>query len=163
MFHLDHILAFLMLLGTANGSPILMKKLFGDRFAAPVDAGICLPDGHRLFGASKTVRGIFAAALLTPIVSVAVGWPWQLGLFVAVVSMAGDLLSSFLKRRLGRPPSSRATGLDQIPEALLPALACANQAELSAADIATIVLIFFGAEIVLSKWLFRIGFRDRPH
>ena len=34
----------------------------------------------------------------------------------ATMAMVGDLLSSFVKRRLKFQPSSRATGLDQIPE-----------------------------------------------
>ena len=39
-----------------------------------------------------------------------------IGLLVAATAMAGDLLSSFLKRRLALAPSSQAIGLDQIPE-----------------------------------------------
>ena len=51
------------------------------------------------------------------------GFAWTCGLVVASVAMSGDLLSSFLKRRLSLPPSSRATGIDQIPECLLPTIA----------------------------------------
>jgi len=37
--------------------------------------------------------------------------------------MLGDAVASFIKRRFGTAPSSRATGLDPIPEALLTLLA----------------------------------------
>ena len=45
-----------------------------------------------------------------------VGLAWTIGLVVGTTAMAGDLFSSFLKRRLDLPPSSKATGLDQVPE-----------------------------------------------
>jgi hypothetical protein len=49
---------------------------------------------------------------LTPLL----GFEWASGVWIASVAMAGDLFSSFLKRRLNLPPSSRATSVDQIPD-----------------------------------------------
>jgi CDP-2,3-bis-(O-geranylgeranyl)-sn-glycerol synthase len=77
--------------------------------------------------------------------------------------MAGDLFSSFVKRRLGVPTSGRATGLDQLPEALIPLLACRGALALTLADIAATAAMFFVGEIVLSRLLFRLRVRDRPH
>ena len=77
--------------------------------------------------------------------------------------MAGDLFSSFLKRRLIQPPSSQAPGIDQIPESLLPMLVCRDALQLSAGDILLGVAIFFAAEIALSRLLFRIHLRDEPY
>ena len=77
--------------------------------------------------------------------------------------MAGDLFSSFCKRRLGLPPSSRASGLDQIPESLLPLLACRDLLGLAAADIAACVVLFVVGEVVLSRVLFALRLRDRPY
>ena len=39
------------------------------------------------------------------------------GLAFSALSMAGDLLSSFIKRRRGLPSGARSTALDQLPEA----------------------------------------------
>jgi CDP-2,3-bis-(O-geranylgeranyl)-sn-glycerol synthase len=88
---------------------------------------------------------------------------WKTGLVVATMAMVGDLLSSFLKRRLDLPPSSRATGLDQIPECLFPALACRSTLGLTVLDILFVVLIFFVGEIVLSRLLFQWRIRNRPY
>jgi CDP-2,3-bis-(O-geranylgeranyl)-sn-glycerol synthase len=77
--------------------------------------------------------------------------------------MAGDLLSSFVKRRLHLPPSSRASGLDQVPEALFPLLACRNLLSLAAADIAVCVVMFFVGEVVLSRLLYALNLRERPY
>src|SRR5579883_2944788 len=85
------------------------------------------------------------------------------GALVGVLAMAGDLLSSFVKRRLGLIASSRATGLDQIPEALLPLVACGAVLPLTPADIAAGVAIFFVGEVVLSRLLYELRIRDRPY
>jgi CDP-2,3-bis-(O-geranylgeranyl)-sn-glycerol synthase len=77
--------------------------------------------------------------------------------------MVGDLCSSFIKRRLGFEPSSRATGLDQIPESLLPALLGRWLLALPAGDVVAVTATFFVGEIVLSRILFRLKLRDRPY
>jgi len=93
-----------------------------DRLAAPVDGGLCFFDGRRLFGSRKTVRGLVSACLVTSLVGLMLGLSWNTGLLIAVGAMAGDLLSSFVKRRFGVAPHGSVLGLDQIPEALLPLL-----------------------------------------
>src|SRR5438477_12422592 len=65
--------------------------------------------------------------------------------------LAGDLLSSFLKRRFDLAPSTKATGLDQIPEALFPLLACRSALSLTAIDIATGCIIFFIGAVLFSR------------
>jgi len=82
---------------------------------------------------------------------------------VATTAMAGDLLSSFLKRRLALQPSSQAVGLDQIPESLFPLLACRQALSLTVLDIVVGTAIFFLGEVVLSRVLFRLHVRDRPY
>ncbi len=77
--------------------------------------------------------------------------------------MAGDLFSSFLKRRMGLPPSSRTFGLDQIPESLFPALASMSDLDLTLADVALVVAIFTVGSQVLSILLFKIRLRDQPY
>jgi len=77
--------------------------------------------------------------------------------------MAGDAISSFLKRRLGLGPSSRATGLDQIPESLLPLLSCRSMLALTITDVVAGVALFFVSEIILSQLLYKVGIRGHPH
>lgn len=157
------LLQLLFLLTLANGTPVIAKKILGPRFAYPLDGGAVLWDGHPLFGPAKTIRGILLAILATAAGAPLVGLDWRLGLLVGSTAMAGDLLSSFTKRRLNRPSSSRALGLDQIPESLLPLIACRDALALSFIDIAVGTAIFFLGEIVLSRELYKIGLRDRPY
>jgi CDP-2,3-bis-(O-geranylgeranyl)-sn-glycerol synthase len=91
------------------------------------------------------------------------GFAWTSGLVVASVAMSGDLLSSFLKRRLSLPPSSRASGIDQIPECLLPTIAIRSTLGLGAFDIISVVIIFFLGQVLLSQALFRWNIRNRPY
>ena len=77
--------------------------------------------------------------------------------------MAGDLVSSFTKRRMGLEASSMAPGIDQVPELALPLLLMMDPLGLSAVDVALGVAVFWLGELALSRLLFRIGMRDRPY
>ena len=153
----------LVLLAVANGTPVIIKRVFGARADHAIDCGMRLADGRFVFGPSKTIRGVVSSVIATALIAAAVGLTAWAGAVVALGAMAGDLASSFIKRRLGREPSSRATGLDQIPEALLPCLLLSAILPLTAGDVAAIVLLFFGGEVILSELLFRAGVRDRPY
>ena len=113
----------LILICAANGAPVLFARLLGTRFARPIDGGIVLRDGHPLLGRSKTWRGLAAAVVLAACAAVLIGLPWQAGALIGASAMAGDCLSSFVKRRLALEASSMSLGLDQVPESLLPAVA----------------------------------------
>lgn len=153
---------FLLLL-IANGIPILIGKLLARRCAWPVDGGRVLADGYRLFGHSKTWRGIVFSVVFTGMFSLWLGFSFVTGLIIGAGAMAGDLFSSFIKRRLGMPPSSMAMGLDQIPESLLPLILIAPIIGLAIGDITLLVLIFFITELVLSKILFHLNIRKNPY
>lgn len=153
----------LVLLALANGAPVIAKKLLGNRFVWPLDGGWRLPDGRPLFGPAKTVRGVISALVVTTVGAILLGLGWQIGATVAALAMAGDLISSFIKRRLGRPASSRAIGLDQIPESLLPLLACKLPLLLSWLDILAGVVLFLAGELLLSRLLYKAHIRDQPY
>lgn len=152
---------FLLLL--ANGTPVIVKKLLGSRLAFPLDGGKKFVDGKALFGHSKTVRGIISSVLVTSVGAVLIGYSIQTGALFATASLSGDLVSSFIKRRLNIPPSSRALGLDQLPESILPLLFCWQVLDLDMPTAMTTVLIFFWGELVLSLILFRLNIRDHPY
>jgi len=153
----------LFLLMIANGAPIIAHKLLGDKLVAPVDGNIVLSDGYPLFGSSKTIRGIVSTVLVTTPTAMLLGWSWDIGILFALSVMAGDLFSSFVKRRMGLPPSSMATGIDQIPESLLPLLLLKEPLGLEWQSIGVIVVAFFVAELLSSKILYKFRIRKRPY
>ena len=157
------IIKLLILVTVANGTPIVAKRLLGSTLSHPLDGGIVLADGYRLFGAAKTVRGIVLALLATPLAAVLLELSWCLGAVVAVAAMAGDLFSSFVKRRMGLAPSSKATGLDQIPESLLPLAASRFFVAVTVVDIVAGTVIFLAGSLILSRILFALRVRDQPY
>jgi hypothetical protein len=153
----------LVLLTLANGSPVVAKLIFREHFSNPLDLGKKFIDGKPLLGPTKTIRGLLIAIVVTAASAPLLGLRLEIGLLVSATAMAGDLFSSFVKRRVSLPSSSKATGLDQIPEALFPLLACRVPLVLSALDIVFACTIFFVGELLLSRLLFRLHIRDEPY
>jgi len=156
-------LVALLLLVLVNSAPILLKRLLGLRLASPLDGGWRFVDGRPLLGTSKTWRGLIGGILIGIVAAPLAGLPLLAGAGFAAASMAGDLLSSFSKRRLGLPPGGRAMVLDQIPEALLPLFLYREALALDWPAIAGAVLAFLLIDVVISRLLYRAGLRDRPH
>jgi CDP-archaeol synthase len=157
------ILKLLFLLAVANTAPLIAKRWMGTFWARPLDAGMRFVDGRPVLGPSKTVRGFVAALIAATLGALLLGFPPVFGVLIGGGAMLGDMLSSFIKRRLNVAPSGRATGLDQIPEALVPLLAVQSVLHLSVAQIAGITTVFLACEIPLA-WLFhRFGWRDQPY
>lgn len=152
----------LFLLLIANGAPVVAWRALGGRLDWPVDAGLYLADGRRVLGPSKTVRGVAAAILASAGAAVLTGSAWQLGVAVGAGAMAGDLASSFVKRRLGLAPSTMALGLDQIPESLIPLLLMREPLGLDGAEIAATIGAFVLVELSLSRLLFWLRVRKNP-
>jgi CDP-diglyceride synthetase len=152
-----------LLLLIANGAPVVAKRVLGSRLAYPLDGGRNFIDGQPLLGSSKTIRGIVASILATSIGALLLGYSIQTGILFATASLSGDLVSSFIKRRLKLPPSSKASGLDQLPESILPLLLCWQALGLNIPTAAAVILLFVVGEPVLSKLLFRLKIRDHPY
>lgn len=161
--HPVRILQLLFLLMLANGTPVIAKKLFGERCAWPLDGGLRFVDGRPLFGRAKTVRGIVLAELVTTAGAPCIGLDWPVGAVVGIGAMAGDLCSSFVKRRLDIGVSGMAAGLDQVPEALLPLLLAGALLPLGAADIAVGLALFVIGAVLLSRLFYRLNLRDQPY
>ncbi len=157
------IVEYLLLVGIANATPVLAQALLGRRFSRPLDGGLCFFDGQPLFGRSKTLRGLVLAVLVTTLLSPLLGFDWPVGALTGLFAMSGDLFSSFIKRRLRLPSSAKATGLDQIPESLFPALACQPLLGFDLLDLALIVAAFFVSERLLSPLFYRLSIRKRPY
>lgn len=153
----------MVLLSIANGAPIIATKLLGGRLAAPLDGGLKLRDGAPLFGGSKTIRGLVASIGCTALAAPLLGFDWMFGAGFAATSLAGDLLSSFVKRRWKLEPHAEAFGMDQIPEAMLPLVVYQSRLALKSLEIVVLVVVFVLLAVLLSQLLFRLNIRDRPY
>jgi CDP-2,3-bis-(O-geranylgeranyl)-sn-glycerol synthase len=157
------ILQLLVLLTVANSAPVVMKRIFGDACAWALDFDCRLRDGEPLLGKSKTIRGVVGAIFCGAVAAPPIGLDWRIGALTAAGSMAGDLTSSFIKRRLGMRSSSMARGLDQIPEALFGVLAARAAILIGVAEIVIVTLVFFCGQVIVSRGAHAIGLRDEPY
>ena len=92
-------LTLFVMLVLANGAPVVVAKVFRRRWSAPVDAGLHGFDGRPLLGKSKTWRGVVSGALCCGLFSLATEHGFLFGLLFGLLALAGDLFSSFIKRR----------------------------------------------------------------
>ena len=153
----------LILILVANATPVLFSFIFSHRLSLAIDFGLRLKDRQYLFGNTKTWRGLFSSLIITAIVSVLMDYDISMGLMIAALAMSGDLVSSFIKRRLKKAPSSKALLLDQIPESLFPALGVMLVVSLSLIQVMVIIVIFIIMELALSYLFYHIGVRKKPY
>jgi uncharacterized protein len=111
------ILSFLWLV---NFTPPLLAFFLDDRLNKPIDAGKSFRDGRPLFGPHKTWRGLVGALGSGVLLALVFGFPVWAGFFAALLSMSGDLISSFIKRRINKPSGRNFPLVDQFFEGALP-------------------------------------------
>ena len=93
---------------------------------SPLDRGIRLWDGRRLFGGGKTVRGTLAGLLCGMLYQIGLNLALQrqldagllLAFFLSFGAVSGDLAGSFIKRRIGIESGESAPLLDQLDFAI---------------------------------------------
>jgi predicted MPP superfamily phosphohydrolase len=112
------VVVFFLLL--VNGLPPVTAIVAGDNFGSAVDGGRLWLDGRPIFGKNKTIRGIIAGSLGGSLTFMILGLPWRITILTALFAMVGDLLSSFIKRRLAFHSGRDIVILDQLFEALFP-------------------------------------------
>ena len=157
------VLTLWLLLLIANGAPVLAQLWLKRRWAMPIDGGRRWSDGRPILGRGKTWRGLAAGIAGTAAAADAFGYSLRFGAIFATLSLLGDAASSFTKRRLGLATSARATGLDQLPEALIPMIFAAVWLDLDMWVVASTALLFMVTNIWISPTLYRLGIRKKPH
>ena len=150
-------LKILVLLWAVNLAPPSLSLLLKERGQTPVDMGRRMKDGQPLFGPHKTIRGVVAGVVAGGLIGWLLGLPVAIGLGSGALSMIGDLTSSMIKRRLGKPSGSVVAGLDQLPEGAFPLFLLSHYVNIGPVRAVAIILLFcFGAYAgsFFFKWIF---------
>lgn len=113
---MERLLAIALVCYIANAVPVLVAKVIKRRH--PIDFGRYLPNGHRVLGDGKSIEGFISGI----IAGVCVGCLAELKGFLMISeafvlslgAMTGDLLGSFIKRRIGLKSGDPAPLLDQL-------------------------------------------------
>lgn len=148
----------------ANATPVVLG---GGR---PIDAGKKFTDGRPIFGAGKTVQGFIAGlaagtfiGLLQGIAEGPLSHFLALGFLLALGALLGDLLGSFIKRRLGIERGGAAPGLDQLSFVVV-ALLAASPLDLPSWEIVlTIIIITLPIHLATNFGGYKLGLKSRPY
>src|SRR5579875_109087 len=98
----------------ANGAPVLIRR------GHPIDHGLNLHDGKRIFGDGKTIEGFLFGVFGGTLISFgeytfnSTLSQLLIGILLSVGALVGDLVGAFIKRRLGLPRGYPAPLLDQL-------------------------------------------------
>jgi uncharacterized protein len=156
----------LILFWLVNLAPPFLAQIFESKWNSPIDGGYLLLDGRPLFGKHKTIRGVLAGIITGGLIGPALGFPLWLGLGAGCLSMLGDLLSSFFKRRFSFSSGDAVPGLDQIPEGLLPFILITHYYSLSVGYVLLFGVIFglgaYYGSVFLNGVLLRKPFESYP-
>jgi CDP-2,3-bis-(O-geranylgeranyl)-sn-glycerol synthase len=147
----------------ANALPVL----FGG--GLPMDFGRNFIDGKPLFGAHKTFRGFFSGLFIGTLIGILqsnlpIFQPSHvlLGFVLSLGGLTGDLIHSFIKRRLGLPPGASfpvADQLDFVVGALFFSLFISPPSQ----SIALIVLVVTPPIHLLTNFIaYRLGLKKEP-
>jgi len=152
IYEIAYALWFILPAYIANALPVI----FGGGLA--IDMGKKLSDGKPIFGSHKTVRGFIAgliAGILTSVVQTVLlqsntssdfaRWlPFQfnvlIGSMIALGALMGDLIHSFIKRRIGLAEGSPLPVADQL-DFVVGAILFSLPVSLSPPPLLTLILI----------------------
>ena len=148
----------------ANAAPVVLG---GGR---PIDGGRKFTDGRPIFGPGKTVRGfvagLIAGSVFGVLQGVAVGQLYAYamrGLLLAIGALSGDLIGSFVKRRLNISRGAAAPILDQLGFVVF-ALLLASPLILPGWDvILTILIITPPIHLATNFCGYKLGLKSRPY
>lgn len=135
-------LKILFLLWIINFTPPLLAFFLEDKYNQPVDFGKKFQDGRQILGPHKTWRGIAGSLICGGLLAIIFHFPVWLGFLSALLSMSGDLTSSFIKRRLKKPSGRNFPGLDQFFEGALPFLVLTPYFQLSLVKTGLLIFMF---------------------
>lgn len=138
----------LLILVVANAAPILSARFFPKERCRPLDNGRRLADGNPILGKNKTLCGLISGLAAVGIFSFLIGIPVVMGLLIALVSLLGDLLTSFFKRRSGLVEGKTVYLVDHLLEGALPLLLCKSLFSLSWSLSFALLVLFLGFGLV---------------
>ncbi len=159
----------------ANAAPVMVKPVI-DKFGRHrVDFGKKAWDGRDIFGRNKSWEGIVAAIVMSVLASTIFIYfeknPWWVayGFISAVGAMCGDLLNSFMKRRLSLGPGECFIPCDQLSFLLvahmflyLSGVYAFVGVELSARVLAFGVVASLFLHLLTNLFAYALGLKDVP-
>ena len=148
----------------ANATPVVLNG------GKPIDGGKKFTDGRPIFGTGKTWGGFVAgiatgtlAGLVQGFIAKGLSHYLLLGFLLALGALFGDLLGSFIKRRLGIKRGDAAPGLDQLGFVIVALILASLVTQPSWEVILTILIITPPIHLATNFVGYKLGFKSRPY
>ena len=163
----------------ANSSALYLDPARHGRKSAPIDGGRNFWDGRRIFGDGKTWDGLFGGVATGLLAGAIIGFlglaplgldfdTWLLSaLFLALGTHAGDLLGSFIKRRLDVGRGGKLPVFDQLGFAILGLLFASFVVpdlgyRIGVEGFLFLLVLTYLVHIFFNWFAYRIGLKDVP-
>lgn len=148
----------------ANAMPVVLGG------GSPIDGNRKFVDGRPIFGQGKTIRGFIAGLIAGSIVGVLQGtalgqlYAYSLrGFLLTLGALLGDLLGSFIKRRLNVPRGTAAPVLDQLGFVIFSLLLVSPVVLPSWDVVLTILIITLPIHLTTNFAGYKLGLKSRPY
>jgi hypothetical protein len=136
------VIKILTLLWSINLMPVLLAYSFEEKWDRPLDQGMRFIDGKPLLGSHKTIRGVLGGIMAGLLVGSALGMPVAVTVSAGILSMFGDSLTSFMKRRFDKFDGADVPVIDQLFEGAFPFAVLAPACALSLTTSVFIIFVF---------------------
>jgi len=147
----------------ANAAPVVLG---GGR---PIDGGKKLSDGRPIFGPGKTIRGfiagLVAGTVFAVLQGVALGFLGNYllrGFLLSLGALTGDLLGSFIKRRVNLERGAPAPVMDQLGFVVVALLFASPALYLSWEVILTILILTLPIHLATNILGHKLKLKDKP-
>ncbi|MDM8539341.1 CDP-archaeol synthase, partial [Desulfobacterales bacterium HSG17] len=133
-----------------------LSYFFEEKWDTPLDRGLLFIDGKPFLGNHKTIRGIGGGIIGGVTCGFFLGISLWVALWVGVMSMSGDLLSSFIKRRMRMVDGGNFPVIDQFFEGTFPFIIIAPAYSLSFVQSSLIIVAFIITAYLGALFLTRV-------
>ncbi len=147
----------------ANAAPVVLG---GGR---SIDGGKKFSDGRPIFGPGKTIRGFVAGLIAGTIFAMLQGFAFDLlylyslrGFLLSLGALTGDLLGSFIKRRMNLERGAPAPVMDQLGFVVVALLFASPLFTPSWEVVLTILIITLPIHLATNFIGHRLKLKDRP-
>jgi hypothetical protein len=153
----------IVLLLCINATPAIMMPFCSKErpFGTPMDFDLLFWDGRAWLGKHKTVGGFGFGILAGCAMGYLLGFSLSLGFGAGFLSMAGDSVSSFIKRRFKFDEGTEILILDQVFQGGFPLVMFHNAWGVPLRDSGALLIIFIAAGIFGSRLHRKLFFQSR--
>jgi len=146
----------------ANSTPVLLGG------GTPIDQGRNFPDGRRILGNNKTVKGFVSGFLFGTSAGLAEAFLFTnyllllVGITASLGALFGDLFGAFLKRRLNIPPGGPLPLVDQLDFVVGALLLTSPMLAITVGAALILMIVTVPVHLLSNAIAYGLGLKERP-